>query len=321
MALPLPGPILLVKLRGIGDSVLSLPSVEALSRLYPGRPLDVLVPPASAPVFSQDKRVRAVKVYDKARLTWRGYARLVAGLRSQGYGLAFCPHASFRTALLGRLSGAGVRSVRNHSGIDWFNNLPCDAVKEPKSVVEREFDGLRSLGWQGPPPPARLALGPAGKAWARAWWTRQPGLRGGLLLLAPGGSVASRRWPAERFAALAAGLIKARRRVGWVVAPGEPLAPPAGLKGRLRLAEPPDVQALGALAGMAGALLGNNSGPRHVAAASGARTFTLFADDLPREWHPYGAAQGHAYLRPPSGDLKDLGVEAVLKGALAWLKS
>ena len=314
-----PKPVVLVKLRGIGDSVLSLPSVEALRRLFPGSPLDVVVPPASAGVFERDPRVRSVLVHDKARAGWSGFMALARELRARGYGVAFCPHASFRTALLGRLSGAARRSVRNHSGADWFNNVDCAVPKEPKSIIEREFDGLRSLGWQGPPPAARMALGPEGRAWASAWWRRQSGQKKGLVLLAPGGSVPERRWAPERFATLAAGLSRAGFRPVWVTAPGE-LLPPPSLKGLL-LAQPPDVQALGALARRAGALVGNNSGPRHVAAACGAKTLTLFASDLPREWHPYPDRGRHRYLRPADGDLAALRPAAVLAAALAWARA
>lgn len=304
-------PILLVKLRGIGDSVLSLPSLGALKRLFPGAPIDVLVPAASRGVFSADRRVRRVMAYQRGSLG--AQAAQMLELRRQGYGLVFCPHASLRTAILALASGAPRRSVRNHSGRDWFNTVACSTLKEPKSIVEREFDPLRALGWQGAPPPIRMALGAQGRAWAKAWRKRQPRLRQALLV-APGGSVPERRWPWERFAELSRRLLKQGRSVIWLRAPGEPEAP--ALKGLLQ-AQPPDVQALGALAAEIGLLLGNNSGPRHVAAACGARTLTLFASDLPREWHPYQAAEGHRYLRPEHGRLDALGVPAVIKALSA----
>lgn len=293
-------PILLIKLRGIGDSVLSLPSLAALKKLYPGAPLDVLVPPSSAAVFSADKRVRRVRVYDKSR-GLAHYREVVGGLRAEGYQLAFCPHASFRSALLGLLSGAKRRSVRNHSGPDWFSNVPCATPKEPKSIVEREFDGLRALGWKGAPPKAVMALGAKAKAWAKAQKLKAP-----FVLLASGGSVPERRWPYERFVQLGRQLLRSKRRVVWLLAPGE--TAPQGFVS----ASPPDVQALGALAQLGGFVLGNNSGPRHVAAACGARTFTLFASDLPREWHPW-PAPAHRWLRNDDGRLDQVSVQAVLK--------
>jgi ADP-heptose:LPS heptosyltransferase len=313
--------ILLIKLRGIGDSVLSLPSVEALRQLYPQASLRILVPPASAGVFSADKRVDEVLVYDKKSLkSPKAQAGLWSALQERGVDLAFCPHASFRTALLAWLSGAEERSVRNHSGKDWFNTVPCDIPKEPKSIIEREFDGLRALGWKGAVPMPQMALGSAGKAWAAAWWKKnKPGARS--LILAPGASVEDRRWPLGNFAALAQALCKRGKSVIWMTAPGEALAPPAPVLAQVKLASPPDVQALGALAARAGALLGNNSGPRHLAAACGARTLALFGLDLPREWHPYRESQGHWALRAETGDIQDLKVEMVLERSLAWMKA
>jgi ADP-heptose:LPS heptosyltransferase len=313
--------ILLVKLRGIGDSVLSLPSVEALRRLYPQARLRVLVPPASIGVFSQDRRVDEVLVYDKKALgSVAAQAALWQELQSRHIDLAFCPHASFRTALLAWLSGAEERSVRNHSGRDWFNTVACEIPKEPKSILEREFDGLRSLGYKGPLPEPKMALGPAGKAWAAAWWKKNKP-KSGSLILAPGASVKERRWPLEHFIALAQALKRRGKGLIWMTAPGEELPLPRPLMAQVRLASPPDVQALGALASKAGALLGNNSGPRHLAAASGARTMALFGVDLPREWHPYEESRGHWALRAESGKIADLSVAVVLERSLAWMKS
>jgi ADP-heptose:LPS heptosyltransferase len=298
--------ILLVKLRGIGDSVLSLPSVEALKKLFPQARVSVLVPPASVEVFSADPRVHEVIPYDKAWFkSLKHHLSHASGLQRRGFDFAFVPHASFRTGLIAWSSGALRRSVRNHSGRDWFNTEPCPFPKEPKSILEREFDGLKALGWHGPVPMPRMAVGREARAWAAAWWAKaKPGRK--TVALAPGASVADRRWPMGRFIALAARLERKGRRVVWIVAPGE--AAPSGAL----VASPPGVQALGALAARCGLLIGNNSGPRHVAAACGARTIALFGQDLPREWHPYRESDGHIALRADSGRVNDLGVNDVM---------
>ena len=139
--------ILLVKLRAIGDAVLTLPSLQALSVGFSQARVTVLAPVAAVPVYAEDPRCAEVLPYDRRELrTWGDHARLYADLRRRNFDLAVCLHASFRTALLGRLSGAPWRSIRNHSGPDWFCNLKASEPKEPKSIIQRDFDALRALG-------------------------------------------------------------------------------------------------------------------------------------------------------------------------------
>lgn len=97
----------------------------------------------------------------------------------------------------------------------------------------------------------------------------------------PGASAPSRRWPVERFAAAAAGLMPHFDGIAVTGGPGErvlvetvcaaigPAALP--LAGALPLGE------LGALIEAASLLLSNNSGPVHLAAALGTPVIDLYA--------------------------------------------
>lgn len=108
----------------------------------------------------------------------------------------------------------------------------------------------------------------------------------------------------------------AKRRSGhklfWLAAPGQE-APP----GALQIAE---LQTLGAFSGLAGYCIGNDSGPRHIAAASGAKTLTLFGPEATREWHPYNPGEGQIALSSPRKRIDELSIEAVFQAAqeLLW---
>jgi ADP-heptose:LPS heptosyltransferase len=77
---------------------------------------------------------------------------------------------------------------------------------------------------------------------------------------------------------------------------------------------------LGALCALAGAAIGNDSGPRHIAAASGARTLTLFGPEGLREWQPYRREDGHWALQAPGGAVEGIDVGLAARTAGAWLK-
>lgn len=97
------------------------------------------------------------------------------------------------------------------------------------------------------------------------------------VVLAPGASDPTRSWPLARWFGLAERL---REQAPVVVVGG-----PAEAWAEYR----PDLDELMALAGGAGAWLGPDSGPGHLAARCGAPTFTVFGP-TDRAWAPYGAA-------------------------------
>jgi ADP-heptose:LPS heptosyltransferase len=250
----------------------------------------------------------------------RHQAATYAGLQRRGFDLAVCLHASFRTALLGWMSGAPLRSVRNHSGRDWLCNLPSNERKEPKSIIQRDFDALRACGLAPQDERPRMFIPAVAKAAAKrrlmAW-----GLRGPGLLIFPGAGKPEKRWPLANFLDLAKGLKPLRRRAVFLTGPGEPgLAAEAKAVGAV-WDQVDDLKELGALSAQLGEALGNDSGPRHIAAASGARTLTLFGPETLREWHPYQRKDGHWALQPEQGRVEDLAVPEVLAELKRWLKA
>ncbi len=144
------------------------------------------------------------------------------------------------------------------------------------------------------------------------------GLRAPAVVLFPGAGKPEKRWPLERFLGLARRLSRSHG-VLLLTAPGE-----AGLEREARSAGASwgciaDLKVLGAVSRLAGAAVGNDSGPRHIAAASGARTLTLFGPEGLREWHPYAASEGHWAIPAPGGRLKDLSEDSVWRRTRAWL--
>jgi ADP-heptose:LPS heptosyltransferase len=310
--------ILLVKLRAIGDSVLTLSAMEALRKGFPGARLTVLFPGHSVELLSQDPRADEVLAYPRQALrSLKAHADFFSGLQERHFDLAVCLHASFRTALIGWMSGANARVVRNHSGRDWFSSIRSQEPKEPKSIIERDFDALRALGLKAKPLPPRLELGPAAKIEAAALARRLRLPKGRTVLLFPGAGTPEKRWPRERFIALKAALDKKKIRSAWLLAPGEAWPGDAGAKDILRV---PQLLTLAALCAHAGQVIGNDSGPRHIAAAAGARTLTLFGPEALREWHPYALRDGHLALQSGSGKISDLETDAVVQAALGWLR-
>lgn len=313
--------ILLVKLRAIGDAVLTLPSLEALHQGFPGAQISVLCPLLAREVYSEDPRVAEVIPYEKAWFKSLGHHAVHAqGLQARHFDLAVCLHASLRSALLGWVSGAQWRSIRNHSGPDYFSNLKAREPKEPKSIIQRDFDAIRALGLAPTDERPKMALAAWAKDDAAELWKawRLPSTK--VLAFFPGAGKPEKRWPVASWLGLAQALKKKGATPLLLTGPGEAgLAAEAKAVGG-RWGSVDSLQVLGALCARSKGALGCDSGPRHIAAAVGTKTLTLFGPETTREWHPYKAKDGHWAVASPTGRMDDLRMETVLDAAQRWMR-
>ena len=142
---------------------------------------------------------------------------------------------------------------------------------------------------------ARAAAGPLlnGRGW----------LSGRTVGLVAAGTWASKTWPAGHAALLARELMAAGRPVLLLGGPGEEgvAATMARLAPGIRLLPPCDVGTLGAVIERLGAVVGTDSGPRHLAAALGRPTFAWFGPTHPDTWNPAGSGTAPGGRTCPAG--------------------
>jgi ADP-heptose:LPS heptosyltransferase len=179
-------------------------------------------------------------------------------------------------------------------------------------TLERQAEQLNDAGLEpAEPTDAGSATAPDVR-WLIEQAPAAPRWPGRVVLLIPGASPGRprKRWPAERYAALARGLSgpgstvcilggAGERETGALIAAAAPGA--RDLTGATTLAE---VARLGSIAALA---VGNDTGPMHLVAAAGAPCVALFSGDSdPRLCAPRGAV---TILR--RADLADLPVSEV----------
>jgi heptosyltransferase-2 len=291
--------ILLAKRRALGDTVLLSSTITALADAVPAAEIFALAPRAFAPVLEGHPRLRGILSYDSGRF------RLMRDVRALRLDHFVQLHSSPSRHWLGRLSGAKrvSFSVQN-------NETEKAYGKHPNAL---EWDGffLRALfpGVAVPGPAPRIHLSEAEKAGGAAYWKRQGADPARVVFLGLGASRPTKRWPPAHFARFAE-LLRDRAELipAFVTGPGETEALFAGeVLDQLRAR---GLRALGAggrgdfvhgaglgVRELAGALsavkayVGNDSGPKHLAAAVGVPTFTFFGPEDPLEWHPYARAE------------------------------
>jgi ADP-heptose:LPS heptosyltransferase len=299
---PMSGPVLAVRLRALGDVVLSTPALRALHRGHPGQPLDVVTDPRYVPLLAGLPYVR--HVHALGRGVWDAW-RLARTLRRERYAWAVDLFGNPRSAQLVALAGAARRAGYELRGRRHVYDVRVP-VEPPGSDGRREYAAAVHVrlavaaGGVDDGLVTDVALDDTARAAGLACLERA-GVRDPrrTIALVAAGTWPTKTWPVGEAARLAAALVAAGWETLLVSGPREEEVTRSlrALVPKLRLLPACGVRELvGALAPLA-ALVGTDSGPRHVAAALGLATFSWFGPTHPDTWQPPG--ERHGYWRTP----------------------
>jgi len=305
-----PPPRVLVYLPSwLGDTVMATPAIELVRAGLPKSVLVALGRPGMNELLAGLDWIDDVVIAD-ARSTL-GPAKVAARLRAMRLDAALLLPNSFSSALTVRLAGIERRVGYDRDGRGAFLTHRLEPVKrpaphkgyQPVSAVDYYLDAARVLlsalhAMPAEAPPVRLTLAATRADESLADQVLGAGgLREGepFALLNPGGNNPAKRWPVERFAALAHHLITSHGL--RVVINGSPAETElvSTIQQAIELNHPEDgdrVICLPELGGTIGSLkatvrrarvmVTNDTGPRHIAAAFGTPTVSLFGPTDPR---------------------------------------
>jgi lipopolysaccharide heptosyltransferase II len=278
----------------VGELLVVTPALRALRKAHPSARVTALVSPGSAPVLVGNPAVQRLLPLPKERRSGPGaVAALASWVHAQRFDAALVFHTSFRSALISALAGVRVRAGLSCEGRGFLLTR-----RAPRDRAAYEVDEhLKVVGLLGVPPDGRsmdLFLTPAERAEASRLLEGVPEGRR-LVFLHPGASREIRRWPADRFAELGALLARSGAEPVYAFGPSEGALADAveawwrerGL-GAPRVVKPGSVRVLGALFERADAVVANNTGPMHVAAAVGAPGVFVHGPTPVDRWHPPG---------------------------------
>jgi len=312
--------IVLIDTAFLGDLVLATPLVRAAAQQATGGTIDVVTSPAGAMILRDNPCVSDLFIYDKRR-SGRGLAGMRAArgwIRQRRPDLALLPRRSLRSILLAVMAGVPRRIGFPRGPSRWLltDTVPFD---QGLHQVDRNLELLRPLGIN----PARsgkeghpLEVFPsAGDREGVDAWLHLHGLDGigSFHALAPGSNWATKRWPEERYAAVAAALSRDRP----VVVVG---GPAEGEMIRRLIAEVPVQQreavldaadifspaAMMYLLTRATVLISNDSGALHLGQAAGIPVVAIFGPTAPDQgFAPRG--EKHAVVQNQDLDCRPCG--------------
>jgi len=281
--------LLVIKLRAVGDVILSTAALPNLRAAFPDATIDFLVERSCREVIEGNDRIDHVIVFSK---TGMNGARILLDLRHARYDMVIDLFGNPRSALMTFASRARYRVGYDFRGRSYAYNILVEPRGAEVHNVEFNLDALRRIGVPVTTKSPYFPLAEADREFA-ILEAGKLGLTGRLVIgFNPGANRPTERWPAERFAelgALLAGRRKARICVFW--GPGEkPLADAiAGRIGEAAVVAPPtSLKQLGAMFERCSLVVSNDTGPMHIAAALGIPTVGIFGPVNPLLQGPYG---------------------------------
>jgi ADP-heptose:LPS heptosyltransferase len=161
---------------------------------------------------------------------------------------------------------------------------------------------LRAIGEASSPMDARLEPTPNDLAAALRVLAESKCDGSNLILIFPGSGSPGKNWPADKFAALAYELsLSSRASVAVVLGPAETSIEPIFREAGVPVLRDLDLPTVAAIARLAAAFVGNDSGVSHLAAAVGAAGVVIFGPTDPARWRPLGPG-GDARIRILRGE-------------------
>lgn len=266
--------LLVVELWGVGDVVIAAPFLQAASNVFDVTLLAKRHAQALAARFFPSIKVLTFVApwtafrhkYRLLNWRWPEILRLRAGIVKEGFQVGLSARWDPRDHALLRWLGIPRRIGFPRLG---SGTLLTDSLPRPSPEAHR-YEYWRRAG-------RSLNL----KMPSREEIQAPPGPRGETVVIHTGAGQPVKVWPLERYRNLVARLrgtdytvlvlCDAEQQQWWLAA------------GEKDVTVPRSVEELSATFGQAGAFIGNDSGPGHVAALSGVPTFTLFSSGLP-EW-------------------------------------
>ena len=291
-----PRRILIIKPSAIGDIVHALPVLSLLHRRWPEAKVSWVVTPACAGLLERHPLLDEVIVFNRHRFghAWRSPTAALAlwrvgrDFRRRNFDLVIDLQGLFRSGWMAWQTRAPIRvgysQAREGGWAFYTHRVP----NTPLSVqaVERYLRMADALGLGREPVEFRFATNDADRAAVSEKLSAlPPGSRYAVLL--PGTNWATKRWPAESFAALV-GPLRERYGLESIVAGGPGDVGLASGIPAINVAGKTSLRELVALLVRADLVIANDSGPMHIAAALGRPLVALYGPTSPERTGPHG---------------------------------
>lgn len=301
--------ILIVKPSSLGDVVRCLPVLHALRRRCPQSRISWLIQPEFSPLLAHLAELDEIIEFDRRRYgkmihSYRAASDFIAFLRRlhrRHFDMVLDLQGLFRSAFLSFCTAAPVRLGFSQARefAPFFYTQTIAVPSEPEHIVESYWRFARLLAIDQMGIQYHLPIDPGARRAAEDLLAgRQVMPCDPYIVFLMGGTHPAKRWPPERFAELADRIAEQYDMPVVLLGAGcaeITLARQVANKARSRIIDlvgQTDLQQLMALLKTARLVVGNDSGPLHVAAALQAPLVGLYGPTDPAIVGPYGQIDG-----------------------------
>lgn len=285
--------VLIIRSGAVGDLILTLPVLSSLKKRYDGISIDMMGDPVRLSLLKQYGYVDKVLPIDDRKYTplfapgGTPSGSVSRDLRLYDATLSYLPDPD----------GVFAENLRSFASGPVLTGQSRPAERDRIHVTRVLMDALKPLEIKPAVDPPRvdvsLSAAPDDVSFGAAPDDgRRPGNEQGLVAIHPGSGGPGKCWPAENYGALIDLLTESGFRPMITFGPADRMI-------RRRLlpwTETRDVQVIkdrslvevAALYGRCRAMIGNDSGMTHLAAAAGTRVIALFGPTDPAVWGPRG---------------------------------
>lgn len=302
---PAPESILVLRMSGVGDVLWTTPFLRALRRGFPKAKIHFVVRQACASVLWNNPDVDELLVYSGGSLPRQ--IEFLREIRNRRCDLSIDLVGTPRTAIQSLVSGS-----RERIGFDFgyrrlFYNRVLSA-REANHGHEVEFNLFALKALDLPEAGRELVYNltlEEREFQKRVWRELGCNQEDKVIGLLPTGGWACKRWPVENYIGLGkAGSGSGRRR--FLVFWGNPAEERdarticEGIGPKASIAPRTTLRQMAALLSGCAAVVGNDTGPLHIATALGIPTVSFYGPTSPKAQGPWG--QGHKVLKDDSLD-------------------
>jgi lipopolysaccharide heptosyltransferase II len=287
--------VLVVRLRSIGDTVLTTPSLFALKRFLPRARVDILLEDWVAPVLEGFEYVDNVIPLKASNTTAR--ARVARQLRAFRYDVVFNLHGGTTATFLTRATGARHRvGYATYQYARLHQHLaPAASFLWGKNKTHSAEQQLALIGWTGVPvsdgPPTHLAVTKeAAESVSARLGSANLDQAVQFVLVHPTAAFETKQWAVEKFARVVEAIEEHGLHTLVITTEMQKdVAERLRIESRIPITCFSDLSLpeVTALASRARLFVGNDSGIAHIAAANNVPSVVIFGSSNVDHWRPW----------------------------------
>ncbi len=313
------GNILIIKPSSLGDIVLSLPAIQALSKNFPDAKISWLIRPEFKDLIKNYPQLHEIIIFDRKLLSRFWYSpeaftsllALVKKLRKSKYDLVIDFQGLFRTGCLAWLSGCknriGMANAREFANLFYTQTVQQNA--ETIHLVDYYLKILKEIGAPVKKPVFNLPITTEAVNYVDELIKNSNIPSDDYAIFIPGAAHLDKCWPVERFARIAEKISTEFKLPVIAIGTKAEKKIAENLKALSNapiydFTEKTDLTQLTALLNNATIVFGNDTGPIHIAAALNTPTVVLFGRSNPARLRPYNMPDSVVAVEPSSRGMK-----------------